>query len=196
MVYAYNPKPWKVEAEGWGIQDNCELHRGFEASLDYIRPYQETKTTKSEEQKDQVSRCSKSKWTLECNLKHILWTYKLNLQANALLSMSWPAVISKTAEPAQLYLPRCIYPSSGNAGCHTTHLTNLTAVFQTGLSDTLSSGSKSIPLLPWDTGTSTLDIFSVANFRHSGGGSHGGSLAFPVSWTTQTSPLLIQFYMD
>lgn len=112
-------------------------------------------------------------------------------------------VINETAEPAQFYL-LCCYHRPWKCWGQTTDPTNLTAVFQTGLSDTLSNGTNSIPLLPWNPGTATLDIFSVAKFRHSSGGSHEVIQAFPTQEEAQlflfpelqTSPLLIQFYVE
>lgn len=57
------------------------------------------------------------------------------------------------------------------------------------LSDTRSSGTSSVPLLSWNTGTSTLDIFSVANFRHSSEGSHGDYTG--ISHSTEEAQLFL-----
>lgn len=97
---------------------------------------------------------------------HIFINIDIKSQANALLSISWLAVINTIAEPAQLYLA-AFTPEQEKCGCQTIHTSQRLQFSKLAwLTDTLSSGT--LFLLHINTW-----YFCGANFRHSNGRSHG-----------------------
>lgn len=75
---------------------------------------------------------------------HIFINIEIKSQANALLSISWLAIINTLAEPAQLCLA-AFTPEQEKCGCQTMHTSQKTAVFQTGLTNWYSQQWHSVP---------------------------------------------------
>lgn len=103
---------------------------------------------------------------------HIFINIEIKSQANALLSISWLAMINMLAEPAQLCLAAFI-PGQEKCGCQTIHTSQKTAVFRTGLTNWYSQQWHSAPSASLGHKHINTWYFCGANFRHSNGRSHG-----------------------